>query len=314
VVVNWHYGAEASFEPYIQTIARGGFAQMVAPGASNWNEIFPNVTRALANEGLFINEGKAARVLGLFETVWHDDGETLYEATWYPVIYAAAAAWQGGNVTPEQFASDFPSAFFGVDDSSYSANVQELGRALLLLEPAGDPPPNQTNSLFWGDVFDPELTGQVSAVAASSVRLTAESVEQDRYFSRPPLHANAAFVMFLAARRYDALARKVQIAREVQAMYADALTHASTDRDATLRDLLWCRYWMWELRDAYEGLASLYERAWRYESRDGHLPGNLERYHLAAQKAIDLGDAFYRASRRYERSKSLPPFDKVVSP
>jgi hypothetical protein len=120
--------------------------------------------------------------------------------------------------------------------------------------------------------------------------------------------------MFLAARRYDALARKVQIAREVQAMYADALTHASTDRDATLRDLLWCRYWMWELRDAYEGLASLYERAWRYESRDGHLPGNLERYHLAAQKAIDLGDAFYRASRRYERSKSLPPFDKVVSP
>jgi hypothetical protein len=54
--------------------------------------------------------------------------------------------------------------------------VQELGRALLLLEPAGAPPPNQTNSLFWGDVFDPELTGQVSAVAASSVRLTAETV------------------------------------------------------------------------------------------------------------------------------------------
>jgi hypothetical protein len=314
VVVNWHYGAEASFEPYIQTIARGGFAQMVAPGASNWNEIFPNVARALANERLFINEGKAAHVLGLFETVWNDDGETLYEATWYPVIYAAAAAWQGGDVAPEQFASDFPSAFFGVDDSSYSANVQELDRALLLLEPAGNPPPNQTNPLFWSDVFDPELTGQVSAAAARGVRLAAESVEQDRYFSRPPLHANAAFVMFLAARRYDALGRKVQIAREVQAMYADALTHASTDRDTTLRDLLWCRYWMWELRDAYEGLASLYEQAWRYESRGGHLPSNLERYHLAAQKAIDLGDAFYRATRQYERSKSLPPFEKVVSP
>ena len=47
VIVNWHYGDEKSFEPYIRTIAGGGFEQMVAPGASNWNEIYPNLdTRA----------------------------------------------------------------------------------------------------------------------------------------------------------------------------------------------------------------------------------------------------------------------------
>ena len=113
VIVNWHYGAEASFERYIQTIARGGLEQMVAPGASNWNEIFPDIDTALVNERRFIDEGKTARVLGLFQTVWHDDGETLYEATWYPVIYAAAAAWQHGDLQPAQFADDFPSAFFG---------------------------------------------------------------------------------------------------------------------------------------------------------------------------------------------------------
>jgi len=58
--------------------------------------------------------------------------------------------------------------------------------------------------------------------------------------ANPPLHANAAFVMFLAARRYDVLARKFQIAAEVRAMYADALAHASTDSETTLRDLYWC--------------------------------------------------------------------------
>ena len=94
--------------------------------------------------------------------------------------------------------------------------------------------------------------------------------------------------MFLAARRYDALARKFQIAGEVRAMYADAVAHEASDRNGPLRDLYWCRYWMWELRDAYEDLAPLYERAWRYESRDGHLASNLERYHLAAQDAIAL--------------------------
>ena len=97
--------------------------------------------------------------------------------------------------------------------------------------------------------------------------------------------------MFLAARRYDALARKFQIAEEVRAMYADAVAHAAEPDGPTVRDLFWSRYWMWEMRDAYEDLAPLYARAWSYESRDGHLASNLERYHAR-------GAARDRARRR----------------
>ncbi len=312
VVVNWHYGAEPSFERYIQTIARGGLQQMVAPGASNWNEIFPDIDTALANERTFVDQGKAAHVLGLFQTVWHDDGETLYEATWYPVIYAAAASWELPDVEPQRFAADFPSAFFGVDDAVYSADVASLGQAMRRLEPQ-DYAYGQTDALFWADPFDPAAAMQASKVDLQWVRLAAETVEADRYFERPPLHANAAFVMFLAARRYDALGRKFQIAAEVRAMYADAIAHAKTDSETTLRDLYWCRYWMWELRDAYEELAPLYAQAWRYESREGHLASNLERYHLAAQKAIARADSFYRVTRDYLTSKSLPSLESVLS-
>jgi hypothetical protein len=70
---------------------------------------------------------------------------------------------------------------------------------------------------------------------------------------------------------------------------------------------------MWELRDSYEDLAPLYERAWKYESRTGHLASNLERYHLAAQHAITDADAIYRATYDgYVRNKTLPPFDTVI--
>jgi hypothetical protein len=312
VIVNWHYGVEPSFERYIQTIERGGLQQMVAPGASNWNEIFPAIDTALANERRFIDEGKAAHVLGLFQTVWHDDGETLYEATWYPVIYAGAAAWESGDVEPERFAADFPGAFFGVDDDVYGANVASLGRTLRLLE-APNFSYGQSDALFWADPFDSAAGNQAAQADLRQVRLSAEAVEANRYFERPPLHANAAFVMFLAARRYDVLGRKFQIAGEVRAMYADALAHAKTDSETTLRDLYWCRYWMWELRDAYEELAPLYAQAWRYESREGHLASNLERYHLAAQKAIERADAFYRVTREYVTSKTLPPLESVLS-
>lgn len=313
VVVNWHYGDERTFEPYIQTIARGGFEQMVAPGASNWNEIFPNVDVALDNESRFIDEGKAARVLGLFQTVWHDDGETLYEATWYPVIYAAAAAWESGGVDPQRFARDFPSAFFGVDDPRYAQDVAGLAGALRELEPA-NPPYGQTDALFWADAFDPAAAAQLAKTDLRQVRLQAESVEQHLYFARPPLHANAAFVMFLAARRYDALGRKFQMPSEIRAMYQDARDHAASDREHAERDLYWIRYWMWELRDTYEDLAPLYRRAWLYESREGHLASNLERYHLAAQKEIERADAVYRVTESYAHGGTLPPLDSVISP
>ena len=312
VIVNWHYGDEPSYQRYIDTIAGGGFEQMIAPGDSNWNEIFPETGYALANEGRFIEEGKASHVLGLFQTVWHDDGETLYEATWYPVLYAAACAWESGAVAPARYAADFPSAFFGASDAAYANDAVALGAIVTQLEAHQD---YSTDALFWSPIFDPQAEARMQGVDLGAIRRSAEAVEQDLYFARPPLHANAAAVMFLAARRFDVLARKFQVAGEVRSMYADAVAHAASSDGTALRDLYWCRYWMWELRDDYEDLAPLYERAWRYESRPGHLASNLERYHLAAQKAIGLADAFYRATYDgYVKNKTLPPFPAAGPP
>jgi hexosaminidase len=301
VLVNWHYGAEETFEPYIRLIARGGFQQMVAPGANNWNEIFPDVKTALANERRFIDEGKAAHVLGLFETEWNDDGETLYEATWYPILYAAADAWEQRDVDPARFRADFPAAFFGVDDPRYGDDISLLSDILTRLEAVHA---GSTDRLFWSDPFDSAVDASMAKVDLRTVRLEAERVEQHLIFAHPPLHANAAAVMFLAARRYDVLGREYQIAHEIRTDYYAP----------SFRGLIWCVYWMWELRDDFEGLAPLYERVWRYESRSGHLASNLERYHLAAQTAIERADAFERAAYEdYERTKTLPPLDSVIA-
>lgn len=312
VIVNYHYDAGAPYATFIERIASGGFDQMVAPGANNWNEVFPLIDAAIANEHGFIEAAKHARVLGAFETVWHDDGETLYEATWYPVLFASAAAWQSGDADSIRFDEDFPSVFFGSDDTRYVNAVATLGAVGRALDAA---PYDRTNALFWADTFDAAVGARMASVNLRRVRLDAERVESDLYYVRPPLHANAAKVMFLAARRYDALARKFQIASEVRDMYADALAHENDSTDTTLRDLFWCRYWMWELRDSYEDIAPLYADAWKYESRDGHLASNLERYHMAAQRSIHYADAFYRATYEgYVRTKKLPPFDTVIAP
>jgi hexosaminidase len=301
VIINWHYGAGEPFAKYIATIASGGFDQMVAPGANNWNEVFPQLDAAIANENQFIVAGIQAKVLGLFQTVWHDDGETLYEATWYPVLYSAATAW-GGQDAASHFFDDFSSAFFGADDYGLTDDETALGQIEVYLH-------GSTNKLFWADPFGSDFLERYGPGNLHTVRGFAERVMTHLSTDVPPLHQNAARVMYLAARRFDALARRYQIAQEVRFYY----DHALKNPNDAVRDLFWCKYWLWEMRDMDEAIAPLYEQAWRYESREGHLASNLERYHLDAQLAIRRADAIDRATyQNYLKTKTLPDLDAIL--
>jgi hypothetical protein len=298
VVVNWHYGKERSFTKYINLLAGGGFDQMVAPGDSNWNQIYPDINTALQNEGIFITEGKQARVFGLFQTVWHDDGESLFEATWYPVIYAGVNAWERGSVDPSRFQKDFPFAFFGSADGRYGDDIAALAGVQSRMADAYD---YSSNYLMWADAFDPLAQTHMQRVDIRAVRLASESVEQHLLQHVPPLHANAARVMFLAARKYDFIGRKFQAAQEIREYYTP-----------NFRGLAWSKYWFWELRDGYEEIEPLYASAWRYENRESHLASNLERYHAAAQRNIARADRVYNATLQFMNTKALPPLSDIL--
>ena len=298
VIVNWHYGKERSFKKYIDLIASGGFDQMVAPGDSNWNQIYPDVNTALQNERTFITEGKQAGVFGLFQTVWHDDGESLFEATWYPVLYAAANAWERDAVDEKRFQRDFPAAFFGSEDAGYGQDIANLADVQSRIADAYD---YSSNYLMWADPFEPLAADHMQNVDVRTVRLEAEAVETHLLQHSPPLHANAARVMFLAARKYDFIGRKFQAAREIRTYYGP-----------DFRGLAWAKYWFWELRDGYEELAPLYAAAWRYENRESRLASNLERYHAAAQRNIARADRVYDATLRFMSTKTLTPLDDVI--
>ena len=312
VIVNWHYGNEPSYERYLKTISNAGFEQMVAPGDDNWDEIYPNLDEALPAIDRFVTEGKAAHVLGLFQTVWHDDGETLYEATWVPVLYAAASAWETGPVPRERFEGDFPHAFFGSEDDGFAHDVAALARCRTLLagnpRRAGDP-------LFWADPLDGDVRGLAKTLDVSALRLSAErALEHLRTAPPPPLHPNAALVMQLAARRYDALGRSLQIAQEARDYYEDGRSKADgMHENLAFRGLFIAKYLFWEQRDTLLGLEPLVRSTWEYESRTGHEASVLERYHVAADRAIDRADRIAAATFRYaDKHTPLPDFSSVL--
>jgi len=278
---------------------------MVAPGARNWNEIYPRIDLAFDNIGQFVSAGQAAGVLGTFMTVWHDDGESLYEATWYPVAFAAASAWQARGVERAGFARAFAWAFFASDDPRWMRTLERLETIGTLLAKDDDP----SDYLFWADPFDARIGDRVrGSVDLHLLRLDAEGILDDLHAAVPPMHRNAANVLALSARRYDALARRYQIGLETKQYYDNARSGTNAERNLNL-----AKYLCWELRDDLLALEPLYRRAWKYESRPGGLGAVLIRYRLGEERAMADGDRLNTVEREdYYRKKELPAFESAI--
>lgn len=313
VVVTFHYGAEKSFAHYINVVDRAGFDQLVSPGANNWNEIYADLTTAYANEAQFLADAKAANsahVLGMFETVWHDDGESLFEATWSPVIFAAASAWQTNPVDRASWHATFARAFFGSDDARYGADLDALAadRDALRIGPDSDSP----NYLFWSDPFDSRVQTRMQGADLAGMRLRAEDVIAHLDSAAPPLHADAARVMQLAALRYDSLARRLQIGKEAHDDYADALANIATP-GRVYRDLNIAKYLCWELRDELTAIGPRYAAAWDAESRPAGRDRVMVRYAAGAQAAMAYADRLNAVQREdFYRNHTLPPFEQAM--
>ncbi len=311
VIVDFHYGREKSFAGYISRVASAGFEQMVSPGANNWNEIFPRLDLAFDNIARFVADGRNAHVLGMFMTVWHDDGESLYEATWYPLAFAAASAWQSHDVDRSRFPAAFAAEFFGSDDPRYAHSLERLDSIDANLGADDDP----SDYLFWADPFDAQVGDRVrSSVDLTKLRLDAEAILRDLHATRPPLHANAARVVALAARRYDALGRRFEIGAEAKRYYDDARSHVGETSDTPVyRGLNLAKYLCWELRDDLLAIEPLYRAAWTYESRPAALGAVLTRFHLGEQQATIDADRLNEAEREdYARHKTLPEFENAL--
>ncbi|HEV8022208.1 MAG TPA: hypothetical protein VGP41_13130, partial [Candidatus Lustribacter sp.] len=315
VILTFHYGAEPSFVHYIATIDRAGFDQLVAPGANDWNEIYADLDTAYANEARFLADAKAAHsahVLGMYETVWHDDGESLYEATWAPVAFAAATAWQAAPVDRATWHRTFAQAFFGADGAGFAADLDDLAaiRDGLRTPPESDSP----NYLFWADPFEPRIQARMQTLDLAGMRVRAERVLTHLAHARAPLNAAAVRVMRLAALRYDSLARRYQIGKEARDYYDDARAHVAThDAGIVERSLNVAKYLCWEMRDEITALEPLYAAAWNYESRPAGLARVLVRYHAAAAAALAQADRLNLVTREdYVRGGTLPAFDDAL--
>jgi hexosaminidase len=321
IAVAWEYDPAPRFDRLITPFTQAGLETWVAPGANNWNRVWPNFANALANIQGFIRDGQRLGATGVLTTTWDDDGEALFNQTWYSVLFGAAASWQPGESSIDRFQRDFGRVFHGDTTGKIDEAQRQLIAAHTLLQKQGVGDAN--DYLFWLDPYsnDGLAAAQRIRPALHDLRVLAESALvaiADARREQPALRETEALeAMELGARRIDFIGMKFQFADEIAAMYARAGA-ADTSRDARvdagrdLSDISGVNGRMQDLRDGYTLTKSLYEQAWMRENRPYWLGNVLARYDKATQLWLDRIDRVTQARREWSRTHRLPPADSIA--
>jgi hypothetical protein len=311
IAVPWDYDAKPSFDNLLEPYKSAGLQIMVAPGANDWNVIWPNLDVAYVNIRNFVRDGQKVGAIGMLNTTWDDDGESLFDMTWPAMAFGASAGWQAGESNIDEFKSSYDWAFYRNSDETFKTVLENLDRAHTALKDAGWG--QADDMLFWVDPFDQERAQLLlkTLPAAREIRLGAEQALESLYRNRAAARENSDTLddMIFAAWRLDMLGMKIQFTNEINHYYWDAY-HNLSDGDRVnhdLEEISAINARLEDLRDATTRLREMYAKAWLRENRPYWLPNVLVRYdHLADAFQAKIV-AVREAQQQYWAQKTLPP-------
>jgi hexosaminidase len=307
IVMNWQYGARDEFWSSIQPFKDAGLEQFACPGAQNWNQIFPNLEAARKNIVNFVRDGQKAGAIGVMNTTWDDDGETLFEDTWYSIVLGAAASWQAGAVDLDKFDQNFDWAFFRNDGDQFVKAERSLGSAATQIVAGGT-----TDELFWRDPFTTQFQNHArnSAEYIRQMRLNVEDVAESltRNASRARRNLTAVAAMKFAAQRFDHLGHRMEVMQRFSDQYWDAYLNLGDRTKA--RKLRYYNGAIYNnLREMAEELSILkedYRAQWLAENRPYWLDSVSARYDQMISVWLTKSRAMDEVLRKYEATSTLP--------
>jgi hypothetical protein len=318
IAVAWGYGATEIGDRGIKPFRDAGMETWVAPGVSSWNRVWPNFGTALANIRLSARTGQAGGSTGLLNTVWDDDGDAIFEETWYAILFGAAAAWQPGDSNIEQFQATFGSVFHGDTTGAIDAAHKSLmaAHAALQRTRAGD----GNTQLFFLDPWAPgeDTTVKRLRPALAEARIRAESALVLIAKARKQTHLReltALDAMELGARRIDWLAAKFQYSDMIATAFANAAADTVPAKQRQfLQDLTGMNGVFQDMRDGYSLTRDLFERAWRNENRPYWMTNALARFDVEIRRWVDRTVQFDQAMRRWGREGIRPRPEDIGMP
>lgn len=319
VAVAWEYspGPESHYRHWLGPLAAQHVPYMIAPGVTCWNQIVPDYERSFANIDSFLVAGRKSGTMGLINTLWSDDAQTLMRASWPGLAYGVAAAWQPMAMDSQTFFSDYARLMYGSTIApDVTTALRDLAAAELDLQSVVG---GSTMLALWKDPFSPATLKRATEHLADlrAARLHAEDAQEhlDEALSRGGDPVTLETLQF-GSQLLDYAGQRFQTAPEMVALWQRLGPRRPKDE-------VWWNVWgsqvihpdhsrLFDLMDAITGLRRKYRREWLEEYTPYRLDTALGQWDAEYQYWRGMREKLSQFSDSSHEGAPLPTLGSLV--
>jgi hexosaminidase len=300
VMLTWAYDPRANFESQIVPFAKSGYEFFVCPGVSNWSRILPDFYVTTINVRNFVRDGAKHGALGMLNTDWEDDSESLQGNRWHGHAWGAECAWNASTTTPEEFNRRIGAVLFGEKGDHFGQAIE------LLSKPHGMPGmEGMNNRRFWENDFRPARSAPT--IKASATRLLAvvrpgiEHLEACK--KEATVNADLLDDFLQGARRMELIGQRMLDGLEATELYWQACASPRPQAIALLDRI---EKLARTNRDAHEALGREFSRLWLAACKPYALDRTMDRYAATVKWYDQLLARLADARKAVEAGRPLP--------
>lgn len=306
VVLCWDYAPRDDFDAYILPFSQSGFEFFVCPGLSNWSRMLPDFKMSVKNTQNFVRDGVKYGALGMINTCWEDDGESLHGANSYGIAWGGECAWSGSTTSIADFNRRIGAVLFGEKEDHFGSAIelleqaQELGLIM--------------NGRFWSNDFVPERNPSAirkdAAKILSRVQPAIEHLEQVR--KEATVNVDLLDSYLWGAKRMEWIATRMMDGLETAELYQAALESETTEQKVELLQqaldrVQTNRFRLNDLKDQFVAI-------WETESQPYALDWTLKKYATLDEWFVQLEQRLQKAIEGAEKGFEIPSSEEMGIP
>lgn len=275
VMLCWDYAPRPDFLNYILPYSKSGFDFFICPGNSNWSRMLCDYHTAVVNIQNFVRDGVENGALGMLNTNWKDDGESLQGYTSYTVSWGGEMAWNGAKTDVSDFNRRIGAVLFGEKGDHFGKAIEEI----MEVQKAG----YIFNGRFWNNDFipmkDPKVIQKDAQFVLEHIRPAIEHLLNCQ--KEATVHADQLEAYLFGARRIELIATRMLDGLEAAQLYQKAsrlnLENGKASQEQ-LEILQKVRKLIAENKNKHANLGQEFQRLWNRESKPYALDWTMKRY------------------------------------
>jgi hexosaminidase len=319
IALPWWYDpvGEPEYNHWLRPLVDAHVPLIVTSGVTSWDQIAPNDTVTFSNINTFLIAGQRAHSMGLLNTLWTDDGQTLLAMSWPGMAYGAAAAWQSIPMDSRHFFSDYARVAYAAKASGPMATaLAELSTAEDALERAVG---RESMLELWRDPFREESLMQTESHSDDlrQARLHAEAALAQLYSLRDSAIAVPQLETWIAgARMIDLAGAKFLYANEIDAAWKSLPAKPTREQ---LLDVLAqgisneTHSRCMDLMDGFSETRGIYRDAWLQQYTAYRLGTAMGRWDAEFQYWLHAQTRFEMLRHNFKTGDPLPSLQQLTS-